>query len=93
MRGFPYRNHRCYYLVTDEEIRVLGFIDIRRDLNTALEERLPHLSTGSLTPVEPPCLQKLRSAASGLSGGKLGYRIPFGQIPAFGHFRPVRGFP
>jgi plasmid stabilization system protein ParE len=41
VRSFLYRNHRCYYLVTDEEIRVLGFIDTRRDLDTALEERLP----------------------------------------------------
>jgi len=42
VRSFLYRNHRCYYLVSDEEIRVLGFIDTRRDLDTALEERLPH---------------------------------------------------
>jgi hypothetical protein len=41
VRSFLYRNHRCYYLVMDEEIRVLGFIDTRRDLDTALEERLP----------------------------------------------------
>lgn len=42
VRSFLYRNHRCYYAVTDEEIRVFGFIDTRRDLDTVLEERLPH---------------------------------------------------
>ena len=42
VRSFLYRNHRCYFAVTDEEIRVFGFIDTRRDLDTALEERLPH---------------------------------------------------
>jgi plasmid stabilization system protein ParE len=42
IRSFLYCNHRCYYAVTDEEIRVFGFIDTRRDLDTTLEERLPH---------------------------------------------------
>jgi plasmid stabilization system protein ParE len=42
VRSFLYRNHRCYYAVADEEIRVFGFIDTRRDLDTAFEERLPH---------------------------------------------------
>ena len=37
---YCYRNHRCYYVVTDDEMRVFGFIDVRRDLDTALEERL-----------------------------------------------------
>jgi plasmid stabilization system protein ParE len=41
VRSFPYRNHRCYYVVTDEEMRVLGFIDLRGDLETELEERFP----------------------------------------------------
>ena len=41
VRSFLYRNHRCDFAVTDEEIRVFGFIDTRRDLDTALEERLP----------------------------------------------------
>jgi toxin ParE1/3/4 len=40
VRSFLYRNHRCYYVVTDDEMRVFGFIDVRRDLDTALEERL-----------------------------------------------------
>lgn len=42
VRSFLYRNHRCYYAVTDEEVRVFGFIDTRRDLDTVMEERLPH---------------------------------------------------
>jgi plasmid stabilization system protein ParE len=42
VRSFLYRNHRCYYAVTDEEIRVFGFIDTRRDMDTAIDERLPH---------------------------------------------------
>lgn len=41
VRSFLYRNHRCYYVVTDDEMRVLGFIDARRDLDTVLEERFP----------------------------------------------------
>ena len=41
VRSFLYRNHRCYYVVTDKEMRVLGFIHTRRDRDTALEERLP----------------------------------------------------
>ena len=40
-RSFLYRNHRCYYVVTDDEMRVLGFIDVRQDLDTVLEERFP----------------------------------------------------
>jgi hypothetical protein len=40
VRSFLYRNHHCYYVVTDDEMRVFGFIDVRRDLDTALEERL-----------------------------------------------------
>ena len=40
IRSFLYRNHRCYYVVTADEMRVFGFIDARRDLDTALEERL-----------------------------------------------------
>jgi hypothetical protein len=31
VRSFLYRNHRCYYVVTDEEMRVFSFIDTRRD--------------------------------------------------------------
>lgn len=27
VRSFLYRNHRCYYAVTDEEMRVFGFIE------------------------------------------------------------------
>jgi plasmid stabilization system protein ParE len=41
VRSFLYRNHRCYYVVTDDEVRILGCIDTRRDLDTALEERFP----------------------------------------------------
>ena len=41
VRSFPYRNHRCYYVVTDDELWVLGFIDMRRDPDTELEERFP----------------------------------------------------
>ena len=41
VRSFLYRNHRCYYIVTDEEMRVLGFIDMRQDVDTVLEERFP----------------------------------------------------
>ena len=41
VRSFLYRNHRCYYVVTDEEMRVFGFIDMRRDRQAALDERLP----------------------------------------------------
>jgi hypothetical protein len=41
VRSFLYRNHRCYYVVTDEEMRVFGFIDTRRDRQAALDERLP----------------------------------------------------
>ncbi len=41
VRSFLYRNHRCYYVVTDEEMRVFGFIDMRRDWQAALDERLP----------------------------------------------------
>jgi plasmid stabilization system protein ParE len=40
--SFLYRNHRCYYAVTDEEIRVFGFIDTCRDLDAVMDERLPH---------------------------------------------------
>jgi hypothetical protein len=39
--SFLYHNHRCYHLETHEEIRALGFIDTRWDLDMALEERLP----------------------------------------------------
>jgi plasmid stabilization system protein ParE len=42
IRSFLYRNHCCYYAVTDEEIRVFGFIDTRRHLDTVMDERLPH---------------------------------------------------
>jgi plasmid stabilization system protein ParE len=42
VRSFPHRNHRCYYMVTDEEMRVLGFIDMRQDVDTVIEERFPH---------------------------------------------------
>jgi plasmid stabilization system protein ParE len=41
VRSFLYRNHRCYYVVTDDEMRVLGFIDVRQDLDTVLGERFP----------------------------------------------------
>ena|SRR5437868_4820474 len=41
VRSFLYRNHRCYYIVTDEEMRVLGFIHTSRDRDTVLEERFP----------------------------------------------------
>ena len=41
VRSFPYRNHRCYYVITDDAMRVLGFIDMRRDLDAELEERFP----------------------------------------------------
>ncbi|HEY7493849.1 MAG TPA: type II toxin-antitoxin system RelE/ParE family toxin [Candidatus Tectomicrobia bacterium] len=40
VRSFLYRNHRCYYVVTDDEMRVFGFIDVRRDIDAVLEERL-----------------------------------------------------
>jgi plasmid stabilization system protein ParE len=42
VRSFLYRNHRCYYLVTDDEMRVLGFIDTRQDIEAELEERFPN---------------------------------------------------
>jgi hypothetical protein len=32
----------CDDAVTDEDIRVFGFIDTRCDRDTVLEERLPH---------------------------------------------------
>ncbi len=41
VRSFLYRNHRCYYVINDDEMRVFGFIDTRRDLDAVLEERLP----------------------------------------------------
>src|SRR5262249_2259089 len=41
VRSFLYPNHRCYYVVTDDEMRVLGFVDMRRNLEAALEERFP----------------------------------------------------
>jgi plasmid stabilization system protein ParE len=41
VRSFLYRNHRCFFVVTDEELRVLGFIDMRQDVDTVLEERFP----------------------------------------------------
>jgi plasmid stabilization system protein ParE len=41
VRSFLYGNHHCYYVVTDEEMRVFGFIDMRRDRQAALDERLP----------------------------------------------------
>jgi hypothetical protein len=42
VRSFLYRNHRCYYMVTDDEMRVLGFIDMRQDVEAELEERFPN---------------------------------------------------
>lgn len=41
VRSFLYRNHRCYYIMTNEEIRVLGFMHTSRDRDTVLEERFP----------------------------------------------------
>ena len=41
VRSFLYRNHRCYYAVFDEEMRVLRFLDMRRDPDAPLEERFP----------------------------------------------------
>ncbi len=42
VRSFPYRNHRCYYLVMDDAMRVLRFLDTRRDPDTPLEEQFPN---------------------------------------------------
>jgi len=41
VRSFLYRNHRCYYIVTDEAMRVLGFMHTSHDRDTVLEERFP----------------------------------------------------
>jgi plasmid stabilization system protein ParE len=38
VRSFLYGNHRCYYVVSDEELRVLRFLDMRRDPDAPLEE-------------------------------------------------------
>jgi len=42
VRSFLYRNHRCFFVVTDDEMRVLGFIDMRQDVDTVIEERFPN---------------------------------------------------
>jgi hypothetical protein len=41
VRSFLCRNHRCYDVVTNDEMWVLGLIDVRQDLDTVLEERFP----------------------------------------------------
>lgn len=41
VRSFLYRNHRCYYVVADDEIQVLRFLDMRGDPETPLEEQFP----------------------------------------------------
>lgn len=42
VRSFLYRNHRCFFVVTEDEMRVLGFIDMRQDVDTVIEERFPN---------------------------------------------------
>jgi plasmid stabilization system protein ParE len=42
VRSFVYRSHRCFFVVTEDELRVLGFIDMRQDVDAILEERFPH---------------------------------------------------
>lgn len=39
VRSFLYRNHRCYYALNHDEMRVLGFIDTRRDIIQVLKRR------------------------------------------------------
>ena len=46
VRSFLYRNHRCYYLVMEEEMRVLGFMDMRRDPERRLDELLGRYEQG-----------------------------------------------
>ena len=38
-RSFPYRNHRCFYVLTASVMRVLGFIDMRSDVEVQIETR------------------------------------------------------
>ncbi len=46
VRSFLYRNHRCYYLVMEEEMRVLGFMDMRRDPDRRWDELLGRYEQG-----------------------------------------------
>ena len=41
IRSFLYRNHRCYYVVTDEAMHVLRFLGMRRDPDAPLEDQFP----------------------------------------------------
>lgn len=37
LRSFLHRNHRCYYIPDEDGIFILRVLDVRRDLDTALD--------------------------------------------------------
>ncbi len=39
VRSFLYRHHRCFYVIGDEQIRALRFLDMRQNPDVPLEER------------------------------------------------------